>query len=796
MNLNLLFSLLLIINLALAETSPCSSGYIRCPISSNSSGVCVPSSNWCDKLIYLNPYAPLNERIADLTDRLTLNQKVNMLQTTPVNSSAVPELGIDEITMGECLHGYCSRSPSTLFPQSTTLAASFNTKLVESVAEAIAIEGRAWRNAWREAGNQSIPPPSLTCFSPQINIQRSPEWGRGQETFGEDPLLTASLARSYVYGLQGGESALNGGYLLAASTAKHFIAYQGASSRGSFSPTEVYLSWRDQIDTFEVAWNAVVSVNTAAVMCAYSSICHDDTNTTCSLPPPDGYGRSHGIPMCANSELLNGWLRAGPGGGNPSTAWNGMVTGDCGAIQFLQTDHLWVDDQEHAAAAALLAGADFDCSISTGNGFAALINATLSGLVKETDTDLALSRLLTIHFRLGLFDPVDFVPYNNIPMSVVNSQQHRGLAATAAREGIVLLSNKNSILPLSLDPGVLIVGPNAKLFATGNYNSITDNNVTAVEGILKYIPDAMYIQGCDMSSNDTSQFAQVKAAALKSRVVIAVMGLDLTQEYEDSTRSSLSLPGVQDDLLAILGTTGVPIILVIMGGSAVVPSPSNSGNMSGIIWAGYGGEEAGTALADVLFGAYNPSGRLPFSFYNSVDDLPPYLNMSLVGLPYGRTYRYYTGPAPMFRFGQGISFSKFSLTGLVTSPQSLSICESMTVSINVTNLGPFDGDVVIQVYVRLLGVPLLTPLQSLAGFQRLATSVGDASQSVQFTLSPRTFAAVNGTLREWVLFPAAIGIFVSDQSPSTEEDWSGPNSATIMMTGNVTRVTMCGLEDI
>jgi beta-glucosidase len=331
------------------------------------------------------------------------------------------------------------------------------------------------------------------------------------------------------------------------------------------------------------------------------------------------------------------------------------------------------------------------------------------------------------------------------------------------------------------------------LFATGNYNTITDHNVTAVEGISRYIPDATYIQGCDMASNDTSQFEQAIASAKKSRVVIAVMGLDLTQEYEDSTRSTLSLPGVQDQLLASLGATGTPVVLVIMGGSAVVPSASTAANMSAILWAGYGGEEAGTALADVLFGFYNPGGRLPFSFYNSINDLPPYLNMSMIGLPFGRTYRYYSGPPVMFRFGEGLSYSSFSLTGLNMSPQStLDICQSLSVKINVTNVGPLDGDTVIQVYVRLLGVPLLTPLQSLAGFQRLSADVGDASQLVEFILSPKTFAVVNGTMKEWVLFPATIGLFVGDQSPSKEEDWSGPTSATVMMVGNVTRFVECG----
>jgi beta-glucosidase len=601
------------------------------------------------------------------------------------------------------------------------------------------------------------------------------------------------MAKAYVFGLQGGEDALNGGYLLAAATTKHFIAYQGASSRGTYSPTEVFLSWRDQIDTYEVAWNAVVSVNTQAVMCAYSSLCHDDTNTTCSLPPPIGFGKSHGVPMCANEEMLNGWIRAGPGGGLPNKSWNGMVTGDCGAIQFIQTDHLYAIDQEHAAAAALLAGTDFDCSISIGNGFAALINATSLGLVKETDIDIALSRLLTIHFRLGFFDPIEFVPYNDIPISVVNSLQHRGLAATAAREGIVLLSNKNNLLPLSIastDDTILVVGPNANLIASGNYNSQTDVNITALMGIRSYIPNVQYIQGCDMASNDTSQFAETRAAALKSQVIIAIMGLDTSQEYEDSTRSSLSLPGVQDELLALLGSTGVPIILVIMGGSSVVPSNTTNANMSAILWAGYGGEEAGTALADVIFGTYNPAGRLPFSFYNSIDDLPPYLNMSMIGLPYGRTYRYYTGPKPLYRFGQGSSYSIFSLSGFDISTKTLTMCESLSLNINVTNLGPVDGDTVLQVYIRLLNSPLLTPLQSLASFSRISTSVGNTYQ-VNFILSPKTFAVVNGTMKEWILFPGSLQVFIGEESPKGEEDWISENSILVELIGNVTRVVEC-----
>ena len=242
----------------------------------------------------------------------------------------------------------CARSPCTLFPQSISLAATFSPALVRRVAAAIATEARAWRNN-ASAGAGAPPPPSLLCFAPQINIVRDSRWGRGQETFGETPFLTAALAAAYVRGLQYGEAGTAADrYLLAAATAKHFVGYQGASSRGAHSPTEVFLSWRDQVDTFEVAWRAVLRAGAAAVMCAYSSLCHDDTNTTCALPPPAGYGRSHGVPMCADAEMLRGFLRNASRAG---AAWDGVVAGDCGAIQFIQTDHLWAPDQAHAAAA-------------------------------------------------------------------------------------------------------------------------------------------------------------------------------------------------------------------------------------------------------------------------------------------------------------------------------------------------------------------------------------------------------------------------------------------------------------
>lgn len=793
---SLMFLSILFLVLRSVIPQACSDGSIRCPPSTPSAGICVPSDTFCGRALYLNPFAPTPARVSDLLPRLTLEEKVNLMQTQPIIDSAVPSLRVLATSAGECLHGYVSRTPSTLFPQSISLAASFSPAMVRRVAAAIGTEARAWRNNYTAQGNDTaLPPPPLTCFAPQINIVRDPRWGRGQETYGEMPELTAVLAAAYVSGLQFGETgSASDPYMLAAATTKHFIGYQGASSRGTFSPTEIFLSWRDQIDTYEVSWRAVLRASTAAVMCAYSSLCHDETNTTCSLPPPAGYGHSHGVPMCADGEMLNGFLRNASRSG---TVWDGVVTGDCGAFQFVQTDHLWAVDQAHAAADVLSAGGDFDCSISVGNGFAALVNATALGLVAEADIDKALSRIFTLEMRLGYFDDDYLCPYNSIPIDVVNSPAHRALAAEAARESVVLLRNAYGVLPLSAPAlgaaaALLVTGPNAQLFATGNYNTETDLNVTALDGIRAVLPSAAFEPGCaSVSSNDTSMFAAAVHAASSARVVIAVMGIDGTQEYEDSTRASLALPGVQDDFLRELISTGVPVVLILLGGSAMAPAPDVLAGVKAVIWAGYGGEEAGTALADVLFGVYNPGGRLPITFYQSADQLPPYLNQSMTGLPFGRTLRYFSGPAPIYRFGEGISYSTFELTSPVLTATSLTICQPLSVSLNVSNTGGLDGDTVVQVYTRLRDVPgsRTTPLLSMPAFERVSLASGEAA-ALNFTLPPRVFAVVDDETRTWVSYPVTVDIFVGEQSP-TPEDWTG--AITLEITGAAVPLDACGV---
>ena len=625
---------------------------------------------------------------------------------------------------------------------------------------------------------------------------------------------------------------------------KHFIGYQGASTRGQWSPTEVYVGWRDQIDTFEPGWRSAVRHGTAGVMCAYSSLCHDDTNQTCGLPPPAGFGISDGVPMCANAEMLNGWLRGGADGAAPS--WDGVVVGDCGAVQFIETDHRYVDSQEGAAAAALTAGVDLDCSISVGRAFAALVNASAMGLVNASSVDAAVGRLLAQHLRQGLYDPPEMVPWAAVPMEVVNSAAHRGLAARGAREGIVLLANGRGLLPLSAGalgaPGaVLVTGPNAQLVASGNYNTVTDANVTAWQGISAALPPgaAVYFPGCEGAgcTNETA-FPAAVAAARAAQVVVFVGGLDGSQEYEDSTRASLALPGAQEALLAALAGAGAPLVLVLTGGSAVAPSPAALAAAAAVLWVGYGGEEAGTALADVLLGNFNPvrpqaaptrshpranernelslartgtcsplraifftpptpptsplqGGRLPFTFYANVSHLPPYFNMSMVGLPFGRTYRYFSGPAPTFRFGDGGSYSRFVVGAPVASPPALAPCESLQLRVAVANEGPRDGDAVLQVYVRLaLNTTLLVPRHALADFARAPVPNGGNAQ-LAFVVPPNAFAAVDGGTRARLRFPGEAAVYVGLNQP-TEADWAGQQTVRVPLFGDVTNVVTCG----
>eukprot|EP00040_Diaphanoeca_grandis_P016628 m.86075 g.86075 ORF g.86075 m.86075 type:complete len:819 (+) comp25925_c0_seq2:50-2506(+) len=733
---------------------------------------------WCD------PSVPESKRIQSLISQLSLEEKITQLQTThsgermpgegnTTNTGYIARLGIEAYTTAECLHGVC-RDNVTVFPQSITLAASWDEELLVSVAQSIGNELRGLRNGevQREGlVNFSHPPQALTCFSPQINIVRDPRWGRAQETYGESPFLTAALAQAYVSGLQGNHSK----YLRAVATPKHFNAYGGATSRGHRSPTEVTISWRDWVETFLPAFRQVLSANpntgasALSTMCSYNTLCVVDYyNESC--PPP-----SHGVPACANKELLTSILR-------DLWKFDGYVISDAGAIKFIETDHEWASSQPEAAADALLAGADMalggGCSVDNKPpgciSFGALGNATSMGLVQPSDVDVALARVLRARFRLGQLDPPDLNPYSKISESVVDSWQHRQLAIRAAQEGIVLLKNEQGLLPfLSPSMSLAVIGPNANVTAFGNYNG-NNNNVSTVWSALKHeVPSAVYAHGCDIASTNTSGFASAIEAASHASITIAVMGIDQSQEHETGTRTAIELPGVQIELLeSIKGNTSTKLIVVLMGGSAMAV-PWIKANADAVLWVGYGGEEAGTALADVLFGRVAPAGRLPITFYESSDQLPSFesYDMSL-----GRTFRYLS-VEPLWYFGQGMGYSTFSYSAITTNTsRTVKPCDTIVLDVTVTHASSakLSADEVVEVYVALRGTRSRAPRLALAGFKRIHSVVPGGSATVQFVIAPSSMAVVVAENRAgWFLQPASITVWIGGRQPTLTEVNSG-----------------------
>ena len=768
-----------------------------------------------------NVSLPTRARVADLLGRLSFAEKCAQLETShdPAGQPGyLARFGLAEYTTAECLHGYdaAAYANTTVFPQAVTLAASFNATLLRAVGDAIAVEARALRNhfdATAQLPNRTLRAPGLTCFSPQINIARDPRWGRAQETYGEDPVLTGTLAAAYIAGMQGDHPT----YAKAAATPKHFSAYGGATSRGHRSPTEVRVSWRDWQETFLPAFRAAIDPPSPArgamsAMCSYNTLCLTDSayNATCAAP-------SHGTPACADPSLLGG---AGVLRGE--WGFTGYVVGDAGAIKFVQTDHEFAASQPEAAAAALGAGADLalgggvDGATGRPESFGALAEAAARGLVSNASIDTAVSRVLAARFRLGFMDPPGLNPYEAIPFGAANSAPHRSLARDAARQGMVLLQNRNGALPLgggsrrrhppltasppsplsasSASLRLAVVGPNADAVQYGNYAGSNDAPVTALAGLRARAhatgrpSSLLYARGCAVTGDDRSGFANASAAAAAADVTVAVLGIDQSQEHETGTRAAIELPGVQEELLALLraatSARGAPLVLVLVGGSAMAV-PAAAALADAVLWMGYGGEEAGTALADVLYGDANPAGRSPFTWPAATAQLPPFGDYDMRGGPAGRTYRYLeTSVAPpLWRFGDGLSYSRFATSNLTLARKGAEpvvvggggggVCATVRASVTVTNVGDRDGEEVTMVWVSLAGTRSAAPRVAMRGFRRTFLRAG-TSAAVSFALAPADFAVVDaadgsgGEGRGWKVQPCEVTVSVGGRQPSAQ----------------------------
>lgn len=799
---------------------------------------------------FRNPDLPIEERIDDLLSRLTPEEKVGqMMNQTP----AVERLGIPEYDWwNEALHGVARAGRSTVFPQSIAMASTFDDEALYKTFCMVSDEARAKYHRYQK-NKEYDRYKGLTFWTPNINIFRDPRWGRGMETYGEDPYLTSRLGLAVIKGLQGD----NPKYLKTHACAKHYAVHSGPErKRHQFNvePTPRDL-WQTYLPAFETA---VKEGKVQEVMCAYN--------------------RFEGKPCCSSDRLLIDILRN-------SWGYKNIIVTDCGAIGdfYGKGAHETHPDGESASADAVLSGTDLEC----GDHYKKLINVIQKGLITEKDLDVSLRRLLKGRFELGMFDPDERVPYSQIPYSVVESPEHVQMALEMARKSMVLLKNKDNILPLSKSvQKVAVVGPNAvdSIMQWGNYNGFPSHTETILEGIRKKIPDAeiIYEQGCNhnddfvvydlgnymvtpegkgflseffnntefegepvyeglvdqlhyttggdtqfaprvnptnfsarfnsvfecpltddvvfrVSANEAfrlyiggekvaeqweSEYGGERTYTLKAEkgkkypiqieymqrlgsadlnfqigtrrpvdyvatvskvkeadVIIYVGGISPRMEDEGRDRSDIELPEVQQKMIKALKATGKPVVYVLCTGSALALNWEEA-NVDAILNAWYGGQEGGTAVGDILFGDYNPSGRLPITFYKSVKQLPDLEDYHMEG----HTYRYMKD-TPLYPFGYGLSYTSFAYQNAKLSSDKILKGQSVTLSLEVANTGKRDGDEIVQVYIKNPNDPK-GPIKTLKAFARLSVKA-ENTQKVNIELTPEAFYSFNDNTQDF-----------------------------------------------
>jgi beta-glucosidase len=690
---------------------------------------------------FRNPDLPTDQRVNDLIGRMTLDEKIGQMMNA---APAIPRLGIPAYNWwNESLHGVARAGLATVYPQAIGLAAAWDEDMQYRMATAISDEARAKYNDFIRQNKHDIYE-GLTFFSPNINIFRDPRWGRGQETYGEDPFLTGRLAVQFIKGLQGDDPR----YFKTIATVKHFAVHSGPESERHFfdaRPDE-----RDFRETYLPQFEMGIKEGKAfSVMCAYN--------------------RLYGQACCGSSRLLTTILRKEWG-------FQGYVVSDCGAIDDIYARHKIVATPEEAAVLAVKSGCDLECM----NTYAHLKEAVAKQMITEQEIDVAVKRLFTARMKLGMFDPADSVKYNNIPYSVVDSREHRQLALEIARKSIVLLKDDHSTLPLKQDlKTIAVIGPNAddSALLLGNYNGTPSHTITPLEGLrTKLVTNTtvLYTKGCELAAGlpHPVSAARMKDSALriarKADVVIMCMGLSPRLEGEElqlnlpgfkgGDRTTLDLPKEQEDLIHAIAATGKPIILVLLNGSALSINWEDQ-HLPAIVEAWYPGQAGGTAIADVLFGAYNPAGRLPVTFYTSVKDLPNFGDYAMAG----RTYRYFNHPV-LYPFGYGLGYTTFHYDSLQIE-KAAGPGDSLFLSVQVRNTGPMEGDEVAQVYISALDAPPAPmprdaprapkpregAIRSLRAFRRIHLQPGQ-TMTLHFAVAPDAFTIIDDKMQRVPLY--------------------------------------------
>lgn len=656
--------------------------------------VCLPAQ--AQQYPYQDNKLSPKERAQDLCGRLTLQEKVGLMMH---HSKAVERLDVPVFQWwSEALHGVGRNGNATVFPITMAMAAAFDTLLVERVFTAVSDEARVKHNKACRLGTQGQMYHGLSFWTPNINIFRDPRWGRGQETYGEDPFLTAVMGKSVVRGLQGPADAP---YQKLLACAKHYAVHSGPEwSRHRFNAENIKL--RDLHETYLYAFRALVKeANVAEIMCAYNSF--------------------EGKPCCGSDRLLQQILRKEWG-------FDGLVTSDCWAVDdfWKEWGHHYSENETMAVSEAVIAGTDVEC----GESFGSLLDGVREGRISEETINKSLCRLLEARFRLGDFDDPHLNPWNRIPDSRLCCKEHADLALEAARKSIVLLRNEKNILPLSESDtkDLFIMGPNAadSTMMWGNYNGFPLHTITLAEGIQNLCPSAKFIPW----KRDVQQ--QVEAAK-DAQIVIFCGGISPRLEGEEmevkeegfkgGDRTMIELPQDQRDILAALHKAGKQVILVLCSGSAIGLVPEQQ-STDAILQAWYGGQAGGQALAEVIFGQVNPSGRLPVTFYRDVEQLPDFEDYNMEG----HTYRYFRGE-PLYPFGYGLSYSKFVYGKARFADGKLSL--------SVANKSKRDGTETVLVYISKVG-DTDGPIRTLRAFQRVEVAAG-AVQTVSIPLPDKAF---------------------------------------------------------
>ena len=647
-------------------------------------------------LPYQDPSLSPRQRAEDLCQRLTLKEKVSLLL---FESPQIADKGIPEFNWwSEALHGVGRNGLATVFPITMGLASTWNDSLVLRCFDVTSTEARAKNNMARREGH-SHQYEGLSFWTPNINIFRDPRWGRGQETYGEDPYLTARMGLAVVSGLQGPEGHK---YQKLLACAKHFAVHSGPEwSRHRMDIQE--LPQRDLWETYLPAFKALVQEgHVAEIMCAYQSL--------------------EGEPCCGNSRLLQQILR-------DEWGFEGLVTSDCWAVNdfWVPGRHNFKPNQVEGVSHAVRSGTDLEC----GNSFGSLVEGVEKGLVSEAEIDRSLIRLLTARFLLGDFDGDELVEWKQIPSTVIDAPGHRRLALEAARQSIVLLQNRDNLLPLQPDQQLLVVGHNAvdSTMQWGNYNGFPSHTETILSALRLRQPaelrfcDYPLVQTYEEAAQDTLiKFREItRGTSPETHVVVFVGGISPRLEGEEmpvkypgfhgGDRTSIELPDAQRSLLRKFHQAGYRVVMVNCSGSAVALEPETR-YCDAILQAWYPGQNGGTAVADVLYGDYNPSGKLPVTFYSNTAQLPDYEDYRMQG----RTYRYLTD-APLWHFGYGLSYTTFKVDKVKFRGGVLSL--------RVSNRGQRDGAEVVQVYLRRPDDPE-GPQRTLRAFRRVEVKAGES----------------------------------------------------------------------